>query len=49
MTLIHDFVGALAVPGKSFKEIEETVKMVYDDKALKRTQIYNIMKEVKEG
>jgi hypothetical protein len=49
MTLIHDFVSALAVPGKSFKEIEETVKKVYDDKALKRTQIYNIMKEVKEG
>jgi hypothetical protein len=49
MTPIRDFIGALAVARKSFKEIEETVKKVYGDKALKRTQIYDIMKKVKEG
>jgi hypothetical protein len=49
MTPNRDFVGTLAVAGKSFKEIEETVKKVYDDKALKRTQICDIMKRVKEG
>jgi hypothetical protein len=49
MTPIRDFVGALAVARKFFKEIEETVKKVYGDKALKRTQIYDIMKTVKEG
>ncbi len=49
MTPIRDFVGALAVTGKSFKEIAETVKKVYVHKALKRTQIYDIMKKVKEG
>jgi hypothetical protein len=49
MTPIRDFVGTFAVAGKSFKEIEETVKKVYGDKALKRTQIYEIMKKVKEG
>jgi hypothetical protein len=49
MTPIRDFVGALAVTRKSFKEIEETVKKMYGDKALKRTQVYDIMKKVKEG
>jgi hypothetical protein len=29
--------------------MEETVKSVFGDKALKKTQIYNIMKKVKEG
>jgi hypothetical protein len=48
MTTNRDFVGAFTVTRKSFKEIEETVKSVYGDKALKRTQIYTIMKKVKE-
>jgi hypothetical protein len=48
VTPIRDFVGTLAVAGESFKETEETVKGVYGDKALKRTQIYDIMKKVKE-
>jgi hypothetical protein len=46
MTPICDFVDALAVTRKSLKE---TVKKVYGDKALKRIQIYDIMKNVKEG
>jgi hypothetical protein len=44
-----DFVGALTVAGKPFKEIEETVKKVYGDKALKKTQLYEIIHKVKEG
>ncbi len=46
---MRNFVGALAVAGKSFKEIQETVKNAYGDKAIKRTQIYDILKKVKEG
>jgi hypothetical protein len=30
------------------KKIQETVKSVYGDKALKRTHIYNMIKKVKE-
>jgi hypothetical protein len=39
MLPIRYFVGAVAVAGKPFKEIEETVKKVYRDKALKKTQL----------
>jgi hypothetical protein len=36
MTPIRGFVGTLTVARKSFKEIEENVKSVYGDKALRR-------------
>jgi hypothetical protein len=36
MLLIREFVGTLAVAGKSFKEIQETVKNVYSYKAIKK-------------
>ncbi len=49
MPPICDFVGALAVAGKPFKKIEETVKKVYGDKALKKTQLYEIIRRVKAG
>jgi histone-lysine N-methyltransferase SETMAR len=49
MTPIRDFVGTLAVAGKSFKEIQQIVRDAYGDKAIKRTQIYDIIKKVKEG
>jgi hypothetical protein len=49
MTPICNFVDALTVARKSFKEIKKTVKKVYGDKALKRIQIYDIVKNVKEG
>ena len=49
MVPIREFVGTLAVAGKSFKEIQETVKNAYGDKAIKRTQIYDILKKVKDG
>jgi hypothetical protein len=47
MPLICDFIGALAVAGKSFKKIQETVKNIHSDKASKKTQLYEI--KVKEG
>jgi hypothetical protein len=40
MVPIREFVGTLAVAGKSFKEIQETDKNAYGNKAIKRTQIY---------
>jgi protein involved in polysaccharide export with SLBB domain len=49
MLPIWEFVGTLAVAGKSFKEIQENVKNSYGDKAIKRTQIYDILKKVKDG
>ncbi len=49
MTRVRDFVVDLATAGKRFKEINETVKKVYGDKALKRAQIYAILKKVKTG
>jgi hypothetical protein len=49
MPLIRNFVGALTVAGKLFKEIEEMVKKVYRDKALKKMQLYEIIRKVKEG
>ncbi len=49
MTRAHDFVVDLAKAGKSFREIQDMVSIVYGDKGLKKTAIYNIMKKVKEG
>jgi hypothetical protein len=43
------FVVDLAKSGKSFREIQDMVSIVYGDKSLKKTAIYNIMKKVKEG
>jgi len=47
MTGVRDFVAGLARAGKPFKEIEDTVKKAYGDKALKKTQIYEIITLVK--
>jgi hypothetical protein len=49
MLPIREFVGTLTVDGKSFKEIQDTDKNAYGDKAIKRTQIYDILKKVKDG
>ncbi len=46
---MHDFVVDLAKGGKSFGEIKKLVDDVYGDKALKKTQIYEILKRVKMG
>jgi hypothetical protein len=44
----HEFLCVITVAGKNFKKIQETVKRVFGNKALKKTQIYDI-KKVKEG
>jgi hypothetical protein len=37
--------GAIAVAGKSVKEIQETVKNVYNDRTLKNIQLYEIIRK----
>jgi hypothetical protein len=49
MTRVHDFVVDLAKGRKSFKEIKKLVDDVHGDQALKKTQIYEILKRVKMG
>ena len=49
MSPIRDFVATLARAGQDFKSIEEMVKAAYGNKGLKKTQIYEIIKKVKEG
>ena len=39
----------LAIAGKGFKDIKSLTAQAYGDQALKRMQIYAIMKQVKEG
>jgi hypothetical protein len=39
----------LAKGGKSFGDIKKLLDDVYRDKALKKTQIYKILKQVKMG
>ena len=39
----------LAKGGKSFWDIKKLLDDVYGDKALKKTQIYKILKQVKMG
>jgi hypothetical protein len=49
MSPIWDFVAGLARAGKTFKEIQETTEAAYGENALKKIQIYKIIKAVKEG
>jgi hypothetical protein len=49
MTQMHYFVVDLAKGGKSFGDIKKLVDDVYGDMALKKTQIYEILKQVKMG
>jgi hypothetical protein len=49
MTRVHYFVVGLAKGGKSFGDIKKLVDDVYGDMALKKTQIYEILKRVKMG
>ncbi len=46
---MHDFVVDLAKGGKSFGDIKKLVDDVYADNALKKTQIYEILKRIKMG
>ena len=49
MTKVRDFVAGLARAGKPFGEIKNTTVAAYGDKALTRSQIYRIIKLVKDG
>jgi histone-lysine N-methyltransferase SETMAR len=49
MSPIRDFVAGLARAGKGFKEIEKTILAAFKDVSLKKTQIYEIIKQVKKG
>jgi hypothetical protein len=49
MSLLRDFIATLTRAGKSFKEIQEAVTVAYGDTSLKKTQIYAIIKKVREG
>ena len=49
MKRVHYFIVDLAKGGKSFGDIKKLVGDVYGDKALKKTQIYEILKQVKDG
>jgi hypothetical protein len=48
-TEVSDFVVALAMPRKSMNEIKILTGQANGNKNLKRTQTYQIFKEVKEG
>ena len=49
MTRVHYFVVDLAKGRKSFGDIRKLVDDVYGDMALKKIQIYEILKRVKMG
>ena len=49
MTRVHYFVVDLSTGGKSFGDIKKLVDDVYGDIALKKNQIYEILKRVKMG
>jgi hypothetical protein len=50
MMPICDFVGTLAVAGKSFKEIQQICqKCLCRQGTIKRTQMHDILKNKKEG
>jgi hypothetical protein len=49
MSPIRDFVAGLARAGKTFRENQKTTETAYGENALKKIQIYEIIKAVKEG
>jgi histone-lysine N-methyltransferase SETMAR len=49
MVDVRNFVARLAIAGKGFSEIKTITEAAYGDQALKKTQIYAIIKTVKEG
>jgi hypothetical protein len=48
MTEVRDLVAILALARKGTNEIKIPTDQVYSNKSLKRTQIYQIIKQVKE-
>ncbi len=49
MTEVRDFAAALARAGNTFAEIKTLCEASYGDQALKKTQIYAILRKVKGG
>ena len=49
MSDVRKFVARLAMAKKGFKEINELTAAAYGDQAIHKTQIYLIIKKVKEG
>jgi hypothetical protein len=49
MPPLRNFVGTLAVLGKTFKEIEGTVKTIYDDKGLKKPSFTRLLEKLRGG
>ena len=49
MTRVHDFVCDLSKAGKSIREIMEIVEAAYPGKGLSLSQVYRLIKAVKEG
>jgi hypothetical protein len=46
MPVVKEFVAAIAMTGKGMTEIKILIDQVCSNKLLKRTQIYQIIKEV---
>jgi hypothetical protein len=46
---VRDFLVALAKAEKGIKEIKILIGQAYSNKSLKKTQIYQFIKEVKEA
>ena len=44
----RNFVARLAIAGKGFSEIKTLTHSAYGDQGLKKTQIYSIMKIIKD-
>jgi AraC-like DNA-binding protein len=49
MTRVRNFVADLAKTTQSVKKIKELVDEAFGDKALKKTQIYDIVRKVRAG
>jgi AraC-like DNA-binding protein len=49
MTRVRNFVADLAKTTQSVKKIKELVEEAFGDKALKKTQIYDIVRKVRAG
>jgi len=49
MSDVRSFVARLAMAGKDYKDIKSVTDAAYGEKTLSRSQIYLIMKQVKDG
>jgi len=49
MSELQDFVAVLVRAGRTVSEIKKSAEVAYDNKSLTRSQIYRIIKSVKDG